>query len=114
MKQIVSIAIIALLSTSQATKLQGRYIDALGIAPVTDSSGIYNLEANNIGDDKFERYKMFEEKRMAGLDSYDNHGGKIDFVEESEYYKKAAPQPPKQVIQAPTPPAPKQEVKPVQ
>ena len=88
MKTIASIAIIALISQSQATKLNGEYIDALGIAPVTDSSGIYNLEANNIGDDKFERYKMFEEKRMAGLDRYDDHGGKIEFVEESEYYKK--------------------------
>ena len=90
MKQILSIAIIALISKSQATKLNGRYIDALGIAPVTDSSGIYNLEANNIGDDKFERYKMFEEKRAAGLDSYDDHGGKIDFVDENDYYKKPA------------------------
>ena len=82
MKQIVSIAIIALIGQSQAVKLGNEYIDALGIAPVADSSGIYNFEANNIADDKFERYKMFEEKRMAGLDSYDNHGGKLDFVDE--------------------------------
>jgi hypothetical protein len=51
------------------------------------------LEANNLADDKFERYKMFEEKRMAGLDSYDNHGGKIDFVDENDYFKKPAEKP---------------------